>query len=517
MLKRCMLILMGLLLLTGCQSGVPVAYEPAAELPQAPSVYDAPFGDAAMEYEAQATLFLPRRDGTRLIALQEMLTFSTARHGAETVVRALLKHPGSETAAPLGGNVALTLTGNNPVEVSGDVCTVNLGPSCRQLDAEEFYGVCQAIANTLTEFEDIQYVNILASGSQVSLDVYGTLPVATMTRRTGDDLDTIWNQASLSMLDPGVDPAAQRLTLPMTLYFPTQGGIGILPEVRTITFSGQTPALMAQGLLAALEQGAQYLEGVPSLPRLTELLTQSPMVENQASGGGRVATLQFDSSLNEALLECDVTRSAMMASLTYTLTTCLPELTAVKVRIGDEWIQSVTPISFYTEQVPIEFGDGLQRRGDFAAMLMGYAQIYFADGSRLREASRLVPCYEIQNPRYLLTQLMLGSQTYDSPSRLTSVVPEGLSDADILGFAVQGDTLLCHLSDGFWQACKEMNEEEERLMAYAMVNTLCASRQIRRVRFYFGGSQQDGWSGGVYWRGEFMKNPGIVIQNRTVR
>ncbi|MBQ8537784.1 MAG: GerMN domain-containing protein [Clostridia bacterium] len=517
MLKRMMLLALCLLMLTGCQNGVPVASQTVVELPQAASVYEAPFGDAAMEYEAQATLFLPRRDGTRLIAQQQTLTFSTARHGAETVVRALIKHPGNDTVAPLGGGVELTLTGNNPVEVSRDVCTVNLGPSCRQLDAKDFYQVCQAITNTLTEFPDIQYVNILASGSQVSLDVYGTLPVGTLTRRTGDDLDAIWNQASLAMLNPGEDPAAQRLTLPMTLYFPTQSGIGILPEVRTITFEGQTPSQMTLGLLAALVQGAQYLEDVPTLPRLTELLLEEPSVENLASGGGRVATLQFQSGLNEALLECNVTRSALMASLTYTLTTCVPELTAVKVRIGDEWIQSVTPISLYTEQMPIHFGEGLQRRGDFSAMLLGYAKLYFAEGSRLRQSDRPVPCYEIQNPRYLLGQLMLGSQTYDQVSRLEAVLPQGLSDADIMGFAVQGDTLLCHLSEGFWQACEGMTEEEERLMAYAMVNTLCASNQVKRVRFYFGGEQREGWSGGVYWRGEFMKNSGIVIQSRQAR
>lgn len=515
MLKKMGLIALCLCLLTGCQSGVPVAYHSMRDMPEAQSIYEAPFGDAQMEYEARATLFLPRKDGGRLNALQETLKFSNARHGAETVVRALIAHPGSETLDPLGRGVELTLTGNNPVEVSRDVCTVNLGPSCRQLDARDFYILCQAITNTLTEFPDIQYVNILAAGNQVSLDVYGMLPVGTLSRRTSEDLNAIWNQAALSMLKAGEDAQTQRLTLPMTLYFPTQGGVGILPEVRTITFSGQTPDKIALGLVEAMSQGPQYVEDAPAIPRLAELLSQPPVVENISSGGGRVAILRFESSLNEELLACDITRSSLMAGLTYTLTTCVPELSAVKVQIGSEWIESVTPISQYTEQDMIRFEDGLQRRGDYASLLLGYAQLYFAREGRLVRVDREVPCYEIRNPRYLIAQLLQGSQTYDSVNRLTPVLPEGLSDADIMGFAVQGDTLLCHLSENFWQACKEVTAEEERLMAYAMVNTLCASDSIKRVRFFFGGEQKSGWTDGVYWRGEFMKNTGIVIQTNA--
>jgi len=517
MLKRIGLLALCLCLLTGCQSGVPIASHSMGQLPEAQSLYEAPFGDASMEYEAKATLFLPRKDGSRLLAVQETLKFSNARHGAETVVRALIAHPGNDTVDPLGGGVELTLTGNNPVEVSRDVCTVNLGPSCRQLDAQDFYTLCQAIANTLTEFPDIQYVNVLAAGSQASLDVYGMLPVGTLNRRTSEDLDAIWNQAALSMLKAGENAQTQRLTLPMTLYFPTQGGVGILPEVRTITFAGQSPDKIALGLIETMSQGAQYVEDAPAIPRLAELLSQPPVVENLSSGGGRVAILHFESSLNEELLACDITRSSLMAGLTYTLTTCVPELSAVKVCIGEEWIESVTPISQYTEQDMIVFADGLQRRGDYASLLLGYAQLYFAQSGRLMRVDREVPCYEIRNPRYLIAQLLQGSQTYDSVSRLTRVLPEGLSDADIIGLAVQGDTLLCHLSENFWQACQSMTEEEERLMAYSLVNTLCASDSVKRVRFFFGGEQKDGWTGGVYWRGEFMKNTGIVIQNRTQR
>jgi len=314
----------------------------------------------------------------------------------------------------------------------------------------------------------------------------------------------------LAMLEPGQNPDSKRLTMNATLYFPSQGCHGILPEVRTITFDGQSAPQLTLGLLQELSLGAQYLENTPSLPRLTELLTRPPLVENQPYGGGRLITLNFQSRLNEALLEYEVTRSALMASLTYTLTTFVPDIAGVKVQIGEEWIHQVTPISIYADQASIHFENGQQRRGDYASFLMGYAALYFADGAHLTRINRTVPCYETRNPRYLLNQLMLGSRLYDSANRLQNVLPAGLSDADWIGFAVEGDTLLCHVSENFWSACQGMDASQERLMVYAMVNTLCAADQIHRVCFFVNGEQRDGISGGVYWRGEFLKNSGII-------
>ena len=69
----------------------------------------------------------------------------------ESLVRALLNHSGTSTAAALGGNVKLALYGANPVEVSRNAATVNLAASALQLNRGALYIAFQAIANTLTE------------------------------------------------------------------------------------------------------------------------------------------------------------------------------------------------------------------------------------------------------------------------------------------------------------------------------------------------------------------------------
>lgn len=512
------IIIAATLLLGGCQSAVPVVsdtYEPVNTLPPAQAVYDAPIGDRSLEYTGTATLFLPRRDGVRLIAQQETVTFSAARHGAEAVVRALISHPGNDEVGPLGNGVEIHLYGSNPVEVSRDVCTVNLSASVLQLDAEDFYTVCQAITNTVTEFSDIQYVNILVAGSQLGLDTSSTLPAGTLKRHTTEDLSTLWSQIEVQQLQPGEDASQRRLSLTATLYFPTQVGNGILPEVRNIAFDGQAPYQLAAGLIRELSAGAQYLDNVPALPNLYDLMTQMPEVTNQSSGG-RLITLRFASGLNEALLDAGVTRSVMMASLTYTLTTLIPEVSGIMVYIGDEWIQSVTPIGIYSTGETIQFANGQQRRSDFSPFLLSYCTLYFADttGTRLVEVNRPVPCYEARNPRYLIGQLIQGPKTYDDVTGLTAVLPQTLGDVDLIGFSIQNDTILTNFSQNFFNSCQGYTPQQERLMAYALVNTLCISQDIKRVRFYEAGVQPNSVTGEIDWHGEFLKNTGIVANGK---
>ena len=520
---KCCILAAFCLSMAGCQQAVPVVNDSGASaaqatLPPAPAVYEAPYGDASLEYESSAALYLPRKDGARLIVQQETVRFSAARHGAEAVVRALIAHPGNDLVSPLGGGVELNLAGTNPVEVSRDVCTVNLGPSALQLDHSAFYGVCQAITNTLTEFSDIQYVNILVSGAQVGLDITGTLPMGTMQRRTGEDLTMLWEQAEAQRVQLGEDSSQKQLAATATLYFPARVGNGILPEVRNISFEGQSSAQLALGLLSELSSGARYLRNVPGLPDLTALLASAPQAAEQPGVSGRTLELRFQSDLNEALIEYNVTRSSLMAALTYTMTTFIPGITGITVFIGDEWIESVTPSSVYTNEEMIQFSQGIQARSDYKSFLLGYCTLYFAsaDGSGLVAVERPVPCYETWNPRYLMGQLIEGPKiAYDNVTGLAPVLPFTLRDADLMGFSLKEDTMLVQFSQRFMDECAGYSPQEERLAVYAVVNTLCQHQAVRRIRLYVAGQQPETIGGGVYLPGEFLMNPGIVLSDRS--
>ena len=90
---------------------------------------------------------------------------------------------------------------------------------------------------------------------------------------------------------------------------------------------------------------------------------------------------------------------------------------------------------------------------------------------------------------------------------MTSPLPEGLREDDLLGLAAEGDTLLVNLSGRFRNAIKAAGAEKETLLCYAMVNTLCINTGKNRVCFFFEGVQQESIAGEIYWAGEFLYNP----------
>ena len=504
------------LAVSGCQPSVPVISGESGAvpmtLPPPPMVYEPPIGDAGLEYDTTATLFLPRADGVRLVSQQVKVTLPVGRHGAEEILKALLDYPGNMTVSPLSKSVQLQLAGSNPVEVSRDVATVNLAASAHQLEPKEFYTVCQAIANTLTEFSDIRYVNVLVAGAQVGLDVSSSLPMGTLQRRTGEDLDALWEQAEAQKAQLSEDASARRLSTTATLYFPARMGTGILPEVRNISFEGQTPEQLVTGLLQELSRGAEYLGNVPTLPDLTKLLDRAPVVSELSGVGGRKVILHFSLDLNEQLIASDVTRSICMASLTYTLTTFLPGVVAVEMYIGSDPdpIPDVEPSSIYTRET-IVFQNGQQKRSDYGPLLLSYCRLYFAaDNGKLTAVNRPVPYFEAQNPRYLLLQLNEGPRGYDTVAGLKGVFPPGLKDKDLLGIGLNDDTLLVHFSEAVRAASSSLSGSQERQMIYAIVNTLCENPVVSRIRFYVAGTQPESLAGEIYLPGEFLPSPGLV-------
>ena len=95
--KRALALLLAALVpgLCACQAGngLPASEaSPEITLPPAVQSYVAPIGDAALEYTADATLYLPRHSGSRLTAVVSPVTFSASRPRAESLVRALLNH-----------------------------------------------------------------------------------------------------------------------------------------------------------------------------------------------------------------------------------------------------------------------------------------------------------------------------------------------------------------------------------------------------------------------------------------
>ena len=82
-----------------------------------------------------------------------------------------------------------------------------------------------------------------------------------------------------------------------------------------------------------------------------------------------------------------------------------------------------------------------------------------------------------------------------------------MREDDLLGISAEGDTLLVNFTGRFRDAIAEQGAENEMLLCYAIVNTLCGNTGMRRVCFFFEGEQTEEIAGRIYWAGEFLFNP----------
>ena len=498
------------LALGGCAG--PLTEEPrdgTPELPEARVGWAAPDGDYFSGEPGLWTLYLPGKNGLNLVAqhVQSIPGILKAEE-IEAITRELLSYPGNQQVDSLGGDTALSLAAENPIEMSGGVVTVNLASSALGLGYRGFYTLSLALAATLCEKENVRCVNVLVAGQSVGLDTSGSLAMGSLTAHPGENLPVLWEQMEAKRTPVGADAATTPLTSYMTLYYPLENGQGITCENRTLTFPGQTASQMAATILENLSQGSAYLTGVPDMPDLTGMMTHEPLT-SELTDGGRMITVSFRDGADEEWAAMGVDPACMAAAICYSLTTFIPGTAGVSIRIGERPMTSLENRKFGE----VAALGGLLRRSMITPFLMGRTTVYFARDGKLAPAEKSVDRERSDSPRAQLAALMEGPGERDRSEGLTATMPAEVGEEDILGIAVEGDTVLVNLSESFRSEIQEWGEEGETLLCYSMVNTLCLNSGGKRVCFFFEGQQVEYIAGRIYWAGVFDYNTGLCEEN----
>ena len=476
-----------------------------------PPVLDwaAPDGDHITGEEGFWTLYLPGKNGINLVAQHIPSTPGVLQtEMMEIIVRALLSYPANVQVDPLGGETELTLYGENPVEFSGGVVTVNLGSSALGLSYRAFYTLSLALASTLCELDTVRCVNVLVAGRSVGLDTSGSLPMGSLIAHPGENLPVLWEQMEARRVPVGQNAADTPLTSYMTLYYPLENGGGISCENRTLTFSGQTTQQLASAVLDNLSHGAMYLSGAAELPDLAGMLVYDPL-PSDLTDGGRMITLNFRAGADQEWANAGVDSACMTAAICYSLTTFIPGLAGVAIRIGDRPLTTVYSEKFGT--VPVL--GGLFRRELFEPFLMGRTTVYFARAGMLVPVEKSVSRELADSPREQLAALIEGPGARERAEGLEPTLPGQVGEDDILGIALEKDVVLVNLSESFRAEIQSWGREAETLLCYSMVNTLCENTGARRVCFFFEGEQVEYIAGLIYWAGEFDMNMGLCEES----
>ena len=496
--------------LSGC-AGVTVDErgENIPTLPPPSLEWEAPEADRVNTEEGLHTLYLPGKNGMNLVAQHVSAVPGILKsEKLEIITRELLAYPSNNQVDALGAGAQLTLFGENPVELSGGVVTVNLGSSALGLSYRAYYTLSLALAATLCEVEGVRCVNVLTAGRSVGLDTTGTLAMGSVISHPGENLPVLWEQMEAKRPPVGNDAAATPLTSYLTLYYPLENGQGITCESRTVTFQGQTPRQMAITILEGLSHGAMYLTGVPDMPDLLSMLAYEPLA-NDLNDGGKMLTLSFREGTREAWEEMGVDPACMAAAITYSMTTFIPGLAGVAIRIGENALPSVSSEKFGTVSVL----GGLYRRERFESFLMDRTTVYFAREGLLVPVEKNLDREKADSPRAQLAALMDGPGARETAEGMEATLPDLVGEEDILGIALEGDTLLVNLSESFRSEIQSFGREEETLLCYSMVNTLCENTGARRVYFFFEGEQVEYICGLIYWAGVFDVNPGLCEES----
>ncbi len=480
-----------------------------AGLPPAAQPYEAPAALDEMRYQAELPLYLPSLDGRTLVSNLVSFTLPRGQLSARTIVNALIMQTTDSHVRSLGRGTDLHLYGRTPLEVAGGICTINLDSSALTLEQEDLYTLALCLASTLEGLHDIHTVNLLIADRAVGLDVAEYLPCGSVSPRPGVELPVLWEQMRTRATPLGEDPSRIPLSLNVTLYFPVRENLGMMPEVRTLAFSGQTPAILAEELIHALSEGAFYLPLTADMPDLSGLLTDGVEV-SELRGGGRLLTLHFQSELESRLTLLGLRPLNVLGALVTTLTTLIPSVGAVRIFSG-----STMMTSLYDEEFGmLTFDEGLQYRRQYQELLRDTATIYLAEDGYLTQCKRTLGTGLRQNLPALLHLLSEGPTETERSAGTTATIPPGLDESDILGLSVADDTLLVNLSARSARLFSDITGDQERLMCYSLITTFCEALQLSRVRFFFDGKVQETLGGEIYWGGVFYLNRSLIRTDR---
>ena len=496
-MKRCGLIALLLLALalTGCMPMSSRLYtvDASEDLPTAPPQDIAPaVGDVISSREVNVVLRFPAADQQELVGVEKTLTVEAGQTLSYRLAQALLEGPGETDARPAAPE-GVTL---ESVRVSDDVAIVDLSIDARSVATDrEAYLLRASLVNTLSGVGGVRWVDVLVAGR---VETALKLPPGA-GEASANTLYAQWTQAQAEDdMSVDVNSRVQRQAL---LYYPTKDGRFIVPVAQSITVAGQD-ALWA--LISAVSAGDTPDRALdPILPAANRnVITDAQIVT--LPDGRQVARISFDSNLNAMLERSHFSPWQVYGALTCTFTGFLQELDGVQVYVGNGQLALLD-----SPEGPIVPEDGILTREMFERMIGCLRPIYMtvSDG-QLRRLSRAMSLQDSLSPRRLLEPLFAEPEDWEADVYRT--IPDGLSIDDLIGVRITGGEAVLNFSSAFYAGCQRLNEQQERNLVYALVNTLTDDGSVNSVRIQIEGETVPCLVRSISLTEPLLRNPGLI-------
>ena len=207
---------------------------------------------------------------------------------------------------------------------------------------------------------------------------------------------------------------------------------------------------------------------------------------------GMVLTIFLEAPKHEAI-DNDA-RYMLAASIVSTMQSNITEIDAVRVFINSQPAISTS----------------LMKESDFDGILGNIATLYFPNPEMtyLIPVNRAMSQNDYRKPGSRINELISGLLANETDSAV-NIFPEGITGEDLNSVSVSGGVAYIDFALKLSVLC-DYDAAHERMLMYAIVNTLTELNSIKRVQILIDGEASDSLCGHLSISEPLLPNPGIV-------
>lgn len=318
------------------------------------------FYDDSVVRRLTTVVYCLSEDRYRLMPDVRTLSVMNSETELEVLAREVLQEPqGEHLISAMTERVRLYVLS---VAQTGRVATVDLGGDAEMMQPYEMFCLKAALTNTLIETGQVDYVNVLFSGRELTTN---DLPSGTLTR-FDEDLQSAWieheNEGVAALRSP--DYTFKRY---VTLYFSSSESDLLLAEVRQLSFTRSNLAIpVVSALISGPFSDTALRRSYPSAATVVGI--PSFEMEDEYT---QYLDINFSYEMANALSGTNRQRRMQLGPLVMTLTTFLPDTSALRVCVNRRPIESLSDS---------DLSDRLLYRSQFEGLLGRTVSLYFPAG-----------------------------------------------------------------------------------------------------------------------------------------
>ncbi|MBQ4062347.1 MAG: GerMN domain-containing protein [Christensenellaceae bacterium] len=423
---------------------------------------------------------------TKLLVETRELTVDENEHEADLIIEALLSGPAGDSAKALGSGLSLDY-----IEISGEIANAYLLAD-RTYDEQRKFIISVAITNTICDYFGVSYVSVFINGEALRINGY---PCTVMQKSDTLNVVDLYNEY-VARYSSQFYIGNEEHDMTVILYFPDETGTYILPEVRTIPVVflediEECRKALCLKLIEELYKGPQNKDNLKSC------------ITNYAVAT-RFLNTEYDEDTDK--LSIVFSRSPFIPSENYAPNGFDPVMTASVYYTIAGALGGIKRMDLIYPGKTVSLSRALTK------IYMGSViTLYFPDetGSYLFAVSRTVYFDSAHNPETYITELMHGPLETDI-DELKPAFSNDMHDSMFNSVEVKNGIAYVDLTEDFAKAAKKMTDDNERIMFYSMINTLCSIPRINSVQFTIDGEFRGDIGGVMHIEYPLMPNHGLL-------